>query len=472
MVFIRYKQFGKLEYAYEIESYWDKKSKTPKQRTKYLGVVVDKKRQIFEKKNEKKHPVEKQILDYGDTFLLNKYLKESGFVDLIDSVFGERNKVILSLVLYRIISSSAMQYAETWHDGNYIKHLYKDVNLSSQRISEYFCEFGTENLQRKYFGEYIKRFTKSKQGIIIDGTSLPNQIHIPLTRWGLNDDNIEKQVRFLLAIDKDTGSPLFFRLLSGNIVDVSALKNTIVELQNFGVKESFLFMDAGFFSEDNIKDLYHEKIDFITRLPSGRRLYKDLVKNNIDIDSLKHAVKQGKRGLCVKQVEIELYGKKTYAHIVLDPNRRGKERSKMLLAFSGENNTDVETQYDFLNTGIMILVSSFSIPKEEVVSTYYMRQVAETYFSFSKDDLKIIPLRAHTEETLRGFLFIQFLSLIAFSLIKKKLGKKYCVEEIVLNMRNLKCKVFDDYILVSEVNKNQKEILKHFNYMVPNKAGI
>jgi len=66
-------------------------------------------------------------------------------------------------------------------------------------------------------------------------------------------------------------------------------------------------------------------------------------------------------------------------------------------------------------------------------------------FGFSKDDLKMLPLRVHGEETLRGLLFLQFIALIAYVRLKKKLGKKYTVEEALLTMRNLKAKVYDRF---------------------------
>jgi len=49
----------------------------------------------------------------------------------------------------------------------------------------------------------------------------------------------------------------------------------------------------------------------------------------------------------------------------------------------------------------MILVSSFEINKNEVVPLYYMRQTVEKLIGFAKDDLDLIPLRVHREETLR-----------------------------------------------------------------------
>ncbi|MCL5413436.1 MAG: hypothetical protein M1569_03470 [Candidatus Marsarchaeota archaeon] len=44
-------------------------------------------------------------------------------------------------------------------------------------------------------------------------------------------EEIDKQVRFLLAVDRDEHLPLFFRLLPGNIIDVSSLQNTLYELK-------------------------------------------------------------------------------------------------------------------------------------------------------------------------------------------------------------------------------------------------
>ncbi|MEW6215712.1 MAG: hypothetical protein AB1478_11030, partial [Nitrospirota bacterium] len=78
--------------------------------------------------------------------------------------------------------------------------------------------------------------------------------------------------------------------------------------------------------------------------------------------------------------------------------------------------------------------------------------MAETLFGFSKDDLKLLPLRVHKEETLRGYLLIIFVRL------KREIGNEYTVEEILLIMRNLKCKVYENELVIQELTKQQKEI--------------
>jgi len=473
MSFIRYKKFGKQEYAYEVNSFWDKKNQRPYQKTKYLGVVVNKSKKIFERKVRRKE--EKLILDFGDTYILNRFLEEKTFVQLVKKVFAEQSETLLALLSYRICYGSAMVYAQSWFEGNYAKVLYKNSNLSSQRISSFLDYIGDEKLQRSFFAEYIQLFCNAKKGVIIDGTSLPNQIHMPLTAWGLSGEEIDKQIRFLLIVDKDTKNPLFFRLLPGNMLDVSALSITLNELERHNIKNNFVYVDAGFFSEENINEMYERNIEFLTRLPSLRIIYKQLIEKDLhDIESIQYAVRYGKRGLFVKQKEINLFGRKAYAHIVLDPERKGREMKKLLLDVTDEKEKHEEHELEYMlkTRGIMILVSSFKIDRSEVVPTYYIRQTAEMLFGFSKDDLKIVPLRVHSEGALRGFLFLQFLALIAFIQIKKKIGKEYTVEDVMLVMRNLKCKVYDNELVVQELTKQQKEIATLFGFLMPKTMGI
>jgi len=97
-----------------------------------------------------------------------------------------------------------------------------------------------------------------------------------------------------------------------------------------------------------------------------------------------------------------------------------------------------------------------------------MKQNAEKLFGFSKDDLKLIPPRVHKESASRGLLFMLFLSLIVFVELKNAVGKDYSAGEILLTMRNLKCKAFDDEILIPELTKQQKEITGILKIIVPN----
>ena len=162
MTFIRYKKFGKQEYAYEVKSYWDSNSKKPKQQTRYLGVVIDKEKKIFEKKALLRNS-EKLILDFGDTYILNEFFEKTQLTKIIEKVFGDKKDFILALITYRLCYPSAMRFSREWFEGNYVRIKYKNVDLCSQRISDFFKIIGDEKLQRQLLKNISQIILKQKK---------------------------------------------------------------------------------------------------------------------------------------------------------------------------------------------------------------------------------------------------------------------------------------------------------------------
>src|SRR4030042_3680907 len=111
------------------------------------------------------------------------------------------------------------------------------------------------------------------------------------------------------------------------------------------------------------------------------------------LESFKNAVRCGERVLFIKQKKISLFDKDAYAHIVLDPERKGRETKKFLLEALEQETDEDDIEFKLMKKGVMILVSSFKLKKKDVVPFYYLRQTVERLFGFSKDDLKIVPLR-------------------------------------------------------------------------------
>jgi hypothetical protein len=85
-----------------------------------------------------------------------------------------------------------------------------------------------ESIQREFFKEYLNLVGGSESALIIDATSLPNQINIDYNAWGCSDGKIEKQFKLLCAVDQLKKTPLFYRFLPGNLTDVSTLQTTIL----------------------------------------------------------------------------------------------------------------------------------------------------------------------------------------------------------------------------------------------------
>lgn len=470
MSFIRHKILKGKKYAYEITAYWDPETKKAKQRSKYLG-IVDTEGNIAKASHAIARIKERLILDFGDGYFLHQAMQATSHYETMKSCFSAIFEELMVLIFYRISMQSAMYNCESWLSGNVLSKLYPNADVSSQHISRILAKLGDESLQRDFFTAHIQQLGGVKKSVIIDATSLPNAIQSGFNQWGRSDGSIEKQFRLLCVLDQDTQLPLFYRYLPGNITDVSTLKNTLTELIKMGVESSFVLLDAGYFSESNIHQLYEEKIDFMSRLPASRKIYKELI-NDHHVEQVENAIKYGTRGLFAQCKKINLYGHEAYAYIVMDPARKGKEMNQLLLEHFEEQGVEKIDPIEFNRCGVMILVSSREMPTNEVVKCYYARQSVEQVFGYYKDDLGVLPIRRHSEATIRGYLFLQFLSLLFFIQLRHKLHEHSTVEQALLSLRHLKCKVFDKELLVSEATKPHKEIFKLFNFIMPNLLGI
>ena len=98
MTFVTYKKFGNKEYAYELTSYWDKKIKQPRHKTKYLGVVIDKEKGIYQKTMKERILNEELVVDFGDTFFLQKFMEAEGFIKILKDSFGKNAIMLFNLI--------------------------------------------------------------------------------------------------------------------------------------------------------------------------------------------------------------------------------------------------------------------------------------------------------------------------------------------------------------------------------------
>ena len=474
---VKIKKIGGRNYAYDMVSYWDKESKRYRKRSVYLGVVTNVETKEYTPKRTaaigtEKKPQNELIQNFGATYSIVKVLESSGLNEVIQDVLPNDNDTLMSLICHKIIKGSAMQYVESWSRGDYVSTIFPNSELSSQRISDFLKKLGQESVWRTFFKAYIQQVTGEKVGVIIDSTGLPNEIDIPLSAWGNHGGESERETRFLMVVDRITGNPLYFRYAAGNIVDVSTLANTFAELEQMGVKASFALVDAGYYSEKNIKELYASHIAFLTRLPAGRTLHRSLIETHKDVESAENIVIYGKRALYVKCVPVDLFGYRGFAYIVCDIKRKGNETTKYLIEAKEDNLSDDVINEALNEKGKFIIISSEEIPRNEVIPLYYTRQSAENLFGISKSFLDFLPIRTHSIETLRGYLMLTFISLIIYLEVKRRLNDKFTVEGALTEMANLMAKIYGNTTIILEPTKNMKAIAALLGYMVPMRLGV
>jgi len=472
---IHIKKIKGKEYAYDVKSVWSKEEKKVKKITTYLGVVTNSETKEYKRARNKKteQKQEKAILNYGDTYLINESLKNSDIYNDFKKILPKEQDTLKSLLCYKILEGSAFLHTKTWFEGNIASQLFSKAEVDTQRISEFLSRLGNENVQRSFFKRYLERIAPNVNDVALDSTGLPNEINIPLTQYGHHGSSIELETRLVMVVDIITKKPLYFRLIAGNICDVSTLINTNKELKKYGLTTEFMLLDAGYYSDKNIRALCKEKISFLTRLPSGRKLFKELInKTETSIEKNKNSVFYNKRLLYVQEVETESCGYKCWAYVCFDVEKKARDLKKYILKSEEEKKSDEEIDEGTKSVGKFVLISNKKLSKDEVVPLYYTRQCAEQSFGIIKSQIDILPLRTHTESTLKGYTFLCFLALILSIEIQQKLGGINSFQDAILKCKNLHCKIFENDIIISECPRPLIDIFKRIGVMVPNYLGI
>jgi hypothetical protein len=416
---------------------------------------------------------EKLILDFGDIYFLDTYLRREKLTTALDAMGYRNPDTLYAMLSYYILCTTAMCHAGDWWEGSYARILYHKANLTSQRISDFLADIGEEQSLRGFFSEYISYLgekVSNGTNILIDSTGLPNSIRFPLTAISNHNGEISNEVRLIYLTQMETGLPIYFRYCPGNVIDVSTLVRTILELKESGVNTKFAIMDAGYYDQDNIATLYQNKVSFVCRLKTNLKLYRSLIAQHLgDIEKKENFVCYNRRYAYIKRVSCELIpGYKAYAYIGMDIDRKASESRKLFKRAKGEKLSNGEVFEKMSSQGAFMLVSSGPIAKDQILPTYYMRQQIEQIFDIGKNYADMLPLRVQNEDTFRGHLLMTFIATVVVKKIQDNLKDTiYNPISMFLNLRNQKCKVYESRVIPQEAFKKANDVYKLFKIVCP-----
>ena len=413
------------------------------------------------------------VVDFGDAWFLDHIMAASGLKRVFANTCQKDADTLLSLISFKLLNDGTNFYAERWREGNYAKYLYPNAQLQSQRISEFMEKLGEEVAKRAFFDMYIP-YLKAMPGIsynlLIDSTGLPNDIHFDYAAISNHNGTISRETRLIYVVERDTGIPIYYRFVAGNIVDISTLRVTINILKAQGIDVHHSILDAGYSSEKNLKALLGLQIPFLTRLPENMKTKKYLKEHGADVMNETNSFKFGGRRVFMKQDTYDVGGIECYAYIAVDFERQHDEQRRYL------NKRDERKQHKngkaMDEMGFFVLLSSVKMDVKDVLPLYYMRQSIEQTFDYAKNDVDLLPLRTHKTETFRGHLLLSFMATATLLAVKRQLGAKKKLENLcprmaLADMRYVKCEVYPNTLVTTEGSKHSNRILNELDLETP-----
>lgn len=510
-MYINYNTIGGIEYGTVTSSVRTGK-KVSKGDQIYLGRVIDKERGIFKSrerglfvydietntfgsvpadfempkvKRKKKYTARPTlIVSFGDIFLLDEYLKKSGFHKVIDAVRYRNPDTLHALLAFYILTSFANCHAEDWWELTYAKYLYPKAQMASQRISEALADIGSEDAKRGFFREYFRflnkcpGFNKAKSsqgvddGILIDSSGLPNAIHFPLTAVNNHNGVVSEEIRLIYVVQQDTGMPLFFRYVAGNVIDVSTITRTIAELKANGVNTKFAILDAGYYTGVNADALLDAGISFMARMKSNFKVYQNTLKTHLkSLESKENAVLFHKRLVYIKCVPCKIGQKEdrpAYAYLCKDMTMHNEEQKHTIERANDENLSGADIFDDLQKQGVFVLITTRKVAKEKLLPLYYMRDQVEKIFEICKQGGKILPINVENEATLRGHLMMTFMASAILKMMSEKLKKtSLTMESMFMNLHEQHAIVYEKEFITTEPVKKMNDAYKAFKVQCP-----
>jgi hypothetical protein len=416
------------------------------------------------------------ILDFGDVWMVDQIFKQTGLDVVMDNLLPEERDILKSLVSFRVLEHQAYSYAAIWYSKSYAQILYPDAKLDSSTISEFHKKIGEESIYYNFFTSYLSLIFNNSDinsqislPILIDSTDLPNNIKTSLITISNNNDIINNEMRLIYVVDKNTKLPIFFRYIDGNIIDNSTLINTVNILSSYKLNIELIIIDAGYYSNNNLKQLVAYNMSFIIKMTKNSLEYNDLMKKHgADLKIAENGITYGVRSLYGKKVPVKLFGKELYAYIMLDINKAAEDESKFIQKHVNDVNKCIDADDILASLGKFILLSSNNYEISEILPLYYSKQQIEQVFDVSKNYDSLLTLKAHNEETIRGILLISFIAGIIYSSINFKLFKsEYCSNSVIYVMHRLSIEIYKTAKIINDITKDQREIFNLLNLECP-----
>ena len=487
-------------YVYERTPYYDPVIKNTKYHYKYAGKEdkgeVRKVRSVLPRRS----------LVYGPFIPLLAIVNQIGLPGMLESYLTkEESRKILAMAISKVVRPLPMSSIQTWYEGTYLSTLFP-VNIDSRRNSELMDKIGSSDLYRRFSHDLIKKLHPGNS-LLYDITSIPSYSTASIFEYGHAKDHQElEQINLSLVMERDRQVPLSFEIYPGSIPDVTTLRRTVEHLHPV-ISDIALILDRGFFSLDNLRLL--DSAGYVIAASFMRKEIKAVFSSaSRTVDRADNIIMYEGNPIFCKHVSFSMDDLDLQGYFYHDVKRESDERAdlhrnimerrkriealqvrkgmgKIIESIAGsflryityriENNTVVTSAKDNAisaaenRMGRFLLVYKGEYSGSSCLSVYRHRDAIEKAFRVLKTDMDIFPLRDHKESTVRGSVFVFFLSLLIRSALRRgmestKLNEKYSMERMFLELEKLH--MIEDQngdLKELERTKKQKDILNLLN---------
>ena len=252
--------------------------------------------------------------------------------------------------------------------------------------------------------------------------------------------------RLILVLDEATGFPVWYDIIPGNVLDINTVMAVADDVAaTLGIGIDSLVLDAGYVSKDLIRAFHigTEKTVIGRMLARKGFPYKTLYWEVKDlIGKGKYAFVRERHAYFGIQKRTPLFGQDMFAYVYVDQYNALKRFSDYLVEHEDEYGMLKAKDKDWLMVkyGYFILVSNIDMTPKEMLSEYFGRTNIECVFKTGKEYLDLLPLSKWTNETVRGKILQDIVSMVGLLMLRKSITESgVSISEIFGKCQSLMC---------------------------------
>ncbi len=457
----------KVRYAYNKE-----KKRTDKITVRLMGKITEKDgftpsdKDLIRQKASQLPKVD--IKNFGVYNLYSNLLSEE--IDELKSLFNDDVvEKLLSFSMMRWAYQSPIKRAPNYHAHDFCSEVWSKESISDKEISE-TLKFVGQN--REALVDWMKQMLNlSGQGdnkfVMMDSThvsTVSEQLGINAKGYNPAHD-FDEQIRLMYLFSAQMKRPVYYRLINGNINDISSMSLCVKEMN---VSDVIFIADKGFYSERNIKELDDNKLQYIIPLRRNNQLidFSPLMQANYKKEIKNYFIYQGR---IIWYYQYEREGKKLVTF--LDEKLKVEEEADYLMRTKSHPEKYSEEKFyeKIEGFGTLTIVSKLKNQEkqtpQELYEAYKQRNEVEVMFDSYKNFLQADRMYMQDRHVLEGWLMANFIAMIAYyklysRLKQAKLLSKYSPKDIIeLSKSIYQIKIRGEWNR-SEITARSKQLFK------------
>ena len=489
MSFIRKIKKGKKIYLAEVENE-RVKGKIVQRHLRYVGKMVDD--QTVISTSSKDLQVD-SVKIYGPLLVLNRIANKIQ----LPKILGKYSNEILSMVYAHCLNYKSVNNMPDWFARTDLNALLNLESLTESRLLSAFDTLTEEKIeahQRDIFNSVKKKYKLFSQGIVYDVTNTYLYgTKCQMAKLGKSKDGKKERplIQIGLAITQKEGIPVFHKTFDGNIHDSKTLLALVKHFSDYDLHSGIFIYDRGVTSAKNLKYIGNLGWQTLCGLPiksKEKAIIKKLLKDH-SLAKMSNRVVINKSSFYVEAVNYEFSGIKgtlaicynerrkvdlkesrydeiSHAQNLLSQNKVIKRGLKKYLTPSGRiRHEELAKAEEF--DGYSCIFSTKHIPKQEMISLYFDKDIVERAFKTLKGITHLRPIRHWLYNRVIGHVFICYLSYLLLSILKLSLKKlNISPEKALIDLESMhKVYLYDKrkkhkFVKTVALTKHQEKILK------------